>query len=156
MAWGKSASTTLTTTADEVDSGTITATKFVFVLGHIVASGNPDMLMRFNGDTGTNYAHRVSLSGGSDLTGTSEPNAQFGSDNGDFGISYIVNIGTEEKLYIGNAIDGLANGAGNAPERREIVGKWVNTTDQITSVKIRNSTAGDYLTDTNITVLGTD
>lgn len=156
MAWQKLGSTTLTTTADEVDSGTITANKFIFILGHIVPSGSPDMLMRFNADSGTNYAHRVALDGAGGFTGTSETNAQFGADNGDFGISYIVNITTEEKLYIGFANDGKANGAGNAPTRREIVGKWVNTSDQITSIKIRNSTAGDYLTDTNISVLGTD
>ena len=47
-------------------------------------------------------------------------------------------------------------GAGNAPDRREQVGKWANTSDSITSIQALNAAGGDYESGSEITVYGTD
>ena len=69
---------------------------------------------------------------------------------------YIINISSEEKLVIGHTIEVVTTGAGTAPQRMEVVGKWTNTSSQITEIDIDNPNAGDYLTDSNLTVLGRD
>jgi len=47
-----------------------------------------------------------------------------------------------------------ADGAGNAPRRREGVMKWANTSAQITKITVSNSESGSYDAGSYITVLG--
>jgi hypothetical protein len=48
-----------------------------------------------------------------------------------------------EKLVIANSITGNTAGAGTAPSRTESVGKWANTSNQITRVDIIDQYASD-------------
>ena len=47
-------------------------------------------------------------------------------------------------------------GAANAPKRMEGVGKWTNTSSQITSIDFNNGGSGSYDTGSIIKVWGSD
>ena len=54
-----------------------------------------------------------------------------------------------------HGIDGTT-GAGNDPNHSEIVGKWTNTSDSITSVNVYHTESGDYASGSECVVLGCD
>jgi hypothetical protein len=155
MAWIKAGTTTLGSAGDIISLSGLSG-KFLQVPLHIINSGGITGQMQFNSDTGSNYADRVSNSGGGDVT----HNLAYmivDADNADcFHISYLSNIATEEKLQIGFSVDQGTVGAGTAPSRREIIGKWANTSNAITSVDVKNGGIGDFDTDSNTTVLSSD
>ena len=159
MAWNKLGSTTLTTTADVINSGTFTASKFIFGMTHIFASGGDKAPnLRFDQTGGTAYATRYSPNGGADTTETSQPDIKgIGTtDDDDFMIYYTNNIGNEEKLVIMHQVNRNNTGAGNAPYREETVGKYAQTSSQVTEVGITNTGTGDYTADSNFTAIGSD
>lgn len=119
--------------------------------------------MVMNNDTNYNYSNRRSKNGGSDETRTSSDslagiqlNGNYNEGDWSFATSYITNIATKEKLAINKFMTQNTAGAGTAPERVESVGKWANTSDQITEIDITDG-AGSALTLTTgsyITVFG--
>ncbi len=130
-----------TTTSSDMDTGTFTAKKYLWVQLFIEASGGIIYDARFNGDSGSNYAYRKSTNGGADGTTTSDSvmfsNHGFGS-HPHFENWFIINNASNEKLVIVNSMSQGSAGAGNAPNRQEKVGKWANTSDQITQITINN------------------
>ena len=162
MVWGKAGSTTLTTTGDTITVSGTTASDFNQTLSHVIqTTSNIRMATRVgNGsiDTGSNYANRSSENGTSEATATSQTyHKNSGSVPSDmFAINYAVNIATEEKLFISHNVVRSTAGAGNAPQRMESVGKWANTSDQFNYIETVNDQAGDYTTDSNLSVLGSD
>jgi len=162
MAWAKLGTTTLTVAGDAIDVTSLTDNKFLMYMTHPLASGNMTDKLRINGDSGTNYALRYSNDGGTDATGTSQNFASFlgftVNPNESFSVGYIINISTEEKLIINHTTDNDAGtGAGNAPHRRESVAKFANTVDVVDEVNVFNDYGpGDFNTDSNLSVLGTN
>jgi hypothetical protein len=117
--------------------------------------------MRFNNDSGSNYAYRRSIDGGADGTATSLTNLHAlgtsASGNNQFYNFFIINKSANEKLAIFHAVDMQpGTGAGNAPRRSESVGKWANTSAQITEVEFDNLDTGDFGTGSIIKVWGAD
>ena len=47
-------------------------------------------------------------------------------------------------------------GAGNAPQRREVVTKWANTSNQITKIVMQNTDPGSYSSGSILKVWGSD
>jgi hypothetical protein len=127
-----------------MDSGSFTSKKYLYVQYYVKSSGLCRDTIRFNNDTGNNYSKRKSDEGGSDSTTTS--NAEIRSQGNRYNISYgsffVVNNSSNEKLVIGNFVGQNSSGAGaaNAPSRTEAVGKWANTSSQISSVQIYDIT----------------
>ena len=163
MAWAKNGTNTLTSSGDEIDISITTATKFNMILVHQLETGvtinSSYRVGNSTVDTGSNYSRRTQTDGGADSTNTSmDKLSSFygGIDDSGFAVGYFVNISTEEKLFIVYGIGNDATGAGTAPERREFVGKYVNTSDLIDTCRVFNESAGSYDTDSNHTVLGTD
>lgn len=157
MAWEKLSSQTLSGTEDTIDSGTITAKTFLQLLSHTLNSGTIHPATQFNSDTANNYATRDSLNGGADSTATSVGYLlSVAPSEPVFVVMYVINISAQEKICIYWSADGSTAGSGTAPRRRELVGKWVNTSSQITSAQLANQSAGDFAADSNFTVLGTD
>ena len=71
---------------------------------------------------------------------------------------FIINKQDKEKLVIAESNEGSSAGADNAPGRAEWVGKWANTSAQITSINIQkeSSSHGDFATNTSMKVWGFD
>tara|TARA_R110000850_G_scaffold258164_1_gene384614 strand:+ start:218 stop:433 length:216 start_codon:yes stop_codon:yes gene_type:complete len=70
---------------------------------------------------------------------------------------FIINNSANEKLVIGHTVSAGTAGAGTAPEFRfEFVGKWANTSSQITNITLTNKGTGDYDTTSIMKVWGSD
>jgi hypothetical protein len=147
-----------------IDSGTITAKKYLFVWVFIEgsASSQQDALMTFNGDTSTNYADRVSSNGAADNTSVNRSNIEFMHDRGTaytggrMAYGYIINNSANEKLIQGNYYRGVS-GAATAPQRSEYVGKWDNVASQITSIRVTAfGTPANYPAGSIMKVWGSD
>ena len=161
MAWGKNGSTNLSSAGDNITLSNLTASKTNMFLCHGFASGsNPVMAIQYNSDTGSNYARRGSTNGSVDGTATSGTYAHLsggGLDTGaGFVVGYILNVPSKEKLSMNFFSNGATIGAGTAPDRGEYTGKWANTSDSITTINITNANTGDFGTNSNLSVLGSE
>ena len=159
MAWAKSGTTTLGSAGDDLDITSITANKFNQVLGHHINSGDKAVNITFNDNTNSVYSRRKSFNGGSDSTAVSATKFDInlnGAAN-EFFISYVSSISGEEKLILLWNVDTNTAGAANAPTRHEWVGKFVPSPDaDITRIDTNNTGSGNYDTDSNLSVLGSD
>ena len=155
--WQELASTTLTSTANEINSGTFTAKKYLWIELNVIADGSiSGSDLQFNEDTGSNYARRYSNDGASDDTGTSESTLG-GGTGGNYGRNhwFIVNKANREKMAIGQAMWG-STGAANNPSARALTGKWANTSNQITSIKVKENGSGGWASGSILKVWGAD
>ena len=97
--------------------------------------------------------------GGADSTSASDSLINIvGNDTTPIFVNYfIINRSASEKLVIGHSAFQGTSGAGTAPQRAEGVGKWANTSSQITEIDIVNTSAdSDYGTGTIMKVWGAD
>ena len=148
--WEELASVTTTGAGTSISSGTFTAKKYLWIQAFIPAA-NHNFNLQFNGDTGSNYAKRRSEIGGADSTSTSQDRmtiGSYGSTSSDFYNIFMVNNSANEKLAIIHNVNRNTAGAGNAPYRSEFVGKWANTSAQITSVNVLQQSGGSGSFDT--------
>ena len=141
-----------------IDSGTITAKKYLWVQLYTQQSVDSNFDITFNADTGSNYTKRWSNDGGADLTNTSVTKIGLVSRTANlpqFTNMFIINNSANEKLVIAHQVNQMTAGAGTAPTRTELVGKWANTAAQITSMRI-TSGSGNLATKTILKVWGSD
>jgi len=140
--WQELADTTFTSSG--VSAQTFTAKKYIWCQFWFTsdASGNGQhfQLGDTGGiDTGSTYARRFSINGGSDSTSASQSKIYFAPQTGavtHFVNMFMINNASNEKLVIVHATTSNGSGAGNAPQRRETVGKWVETTNQCDRITI--------------------
>lgn len=162
MAWAKNGTPhTLTGAGDVMTISDLTAKKFITIMSHKLATSNTDFNIRYDNNSTADYASRYNDNGvvngdGTQVGATYTIHTGSGSID-EFVIGYICNISGQEKLSISFGMGG-ATGAGAAPSRREAVGKVDTTTNsgQFTRIDVVNLGGGDYLTDSNLSVLGTD
>ena len=159
--WKELDRVTLGSAGDVLDTGTFAAKDNLMILLHITGTTAPYPILTFNNDTGSNYAIRFSNNGAND--GSNHSQAGLDHSTGGtvqldhFATFTIRNIGSEEKLVIGHTVEQEATGAGTAPNRKEIVGKWANTANQITRVELTNSRSGhDFASGSEMVILGCD
>jgi hypothetical protein len=155
--WEELASVELGGASSTLDSGTFTAKKYLWVQAYINAT-TVDTGLTFNGDTGANYARRWSDDGGTDGTATGGNNIQVDRGNStQFLNIFIINNSANEKLGMYHTGTQNTAGAGNAPQRRELIFKWVNTSSQITSMIFTKKGSGtDLQAGSIIKVWGSD
>jgi hypothetical protein len=138
--WEELASVELGSTNINLDSGTFTAKKYLWVQMMMYPNGgaNTNFDMTFNSDTGSNYARRSSTNGATDATNVSQTSLQlwYQSNKPRFYNMFIINNSANEKLAIVNLAEEGTAGAANAPDRVEYVFKWANTSAQITSINV--------------------
>ena len=113
--------------------------------------------LQFNSDTGSNYASRYSTNNGGEATGTSSNDGilYYAPLNSSIRYmdGYIINKSDKEKFVIGEGNAQNTAGAGNGTERRELYGKWANTSDSITSIQVK-SKSGSFAAGTRLRVWG--
>ena len=158
--WEQLADVTASGSSSNLSSGTITAKKYLWIQAYVEPASSTDFVMTFNNDNATsngNYDIQVSDNGGT--YGTS-----YGRDNINLKASmttptfinlFIVNNSTTKKLCIGNAVEQNTAGASSVPNRRESVGRWNNTSAQITEIDI-DSSGGNWGSNSFIRVWGAD
>ena len=137
--WEELADVSLSSTNTSLDSGTFTAKKYLWVQMYQKGMTGNNTLYNFNSDTGSNYARRWRIDGGTEFTtspttGLMCHNA-VGTQTDNFFNMFIVNNSANEKLVISHSAYTISTGAGSAPSREEHVGKWANTSSQITSIQ---------------------
>ncbi len=160
--WEQLASVELSSAGDSISSGTFTAKKYLWIQGYVKASGAIQGKIRVgNGtiDSGSNYADRNSVDGGSDgtnISGTAIGVGGGGSTGGEFFNCFVINNASNEKLFIIHSVKQNTAGAGTAPRRKEVVGKWSNTSNQINIVEYLQSEAGSFDTGSFIKVWGSN
>ena len=157
MAWGKNGIKTLSSNGTSIDVTGLSNNKFNQILSSMEANTstlNPYSFI--NNEAGANYATRFNTNGGTDAV---QQGVNYGNYTGlgtlptpYFLVDYLAVIGTEEKLGIRHAVIQDTVGAGTAPFRTEAVYKVVNTAD-LSSFKW---TGGDFSTDDQVVVLGSD
>ncbi len=159
--WVELGRTTLGSAGDDIDVTSLADKRYLMVLENFYeTAGDVTSAYQFNGDTSNIYAMRLSPNGATDTTSVSRSNLDAknpSTDSDYFGIRYIANLSTNEKLAMINSMTGNDDGAGVAPNRNENYGKWTNTTNAISRVQTRNlGGAGDYAIGSEIVVLGWD
>lgn len=133
--------------------------KYLWIQAWVKSTGGTLGTMLRVGDTsidsGTNYAQRRQSDGGSEFTDTSttglnvEP-ATSASGLANFINCFVINNASNEKLFISHGIYGNTAGAGNAPNRRELAGKWANTSNQIGHVGIVDTSGTGSIDSTSV------
>jgi hypothetical protein len=114
--------------------------------------------LRFNGDTGANYARR-----NTDFTGTVAASSSTGasrvelaetSHSGDnWGVAQIFNQATKVKRLVGHGQYGSGSAAA-APIDFLVSAVWSNTTDQITSLQLDQTSSGDIGAGSYVLIMG--
>ena len=159
MAWNKLGTTTLGSAGDTITVSGMTTSKFKILLAHTLDTGGAIYQgLQFNSDTTNDYAVRKSYNGGADATFGTVGQMQFMGNafaSDIFGLGYLVDINGEEKLFIGFSVAENAAGAATAPTREEQADKYIEGAD-ITAANLNNTSAGDYATNSNLSVIGSD
>jgi len=153
--WHEVGRTTLGSTTKPITVSSIADKRYYMFLIDMNKSGNATWTI----DTGSNYSRRQSYDGGSDGTAVSGSTLEMATANagvGDFIVGYIANLSNKEKLFQMHWMYNSATGAGTAPTRGEHVGKWANTSNVIDTLELYNSQAGNYLSGSEVVVLGWD
>ena len=158
--WQELANVELSSAGDTLDTSTITAKKYLWIQAFIPEGAGHHGYIYFNNDTGSNYARRGSINGGSDITTTDDDEINWSHDTNSakYLNMFVINKSDKEKLCIAEYMDYGSSGAGTAPNRIEWVYKWANTSAQITSVKLYNNQASsnDFPIGTTLKVWGSD
>ena len=156
--WEELGRASVSVATDSFTVSDLKAKKHLRILVRVVNSGVVDTGLRFNGDTGNNYAYNISDNGAVSTTGASVTfiAGQTGATANQYLVYNVTNYPDTAKQVLGMLMHDGANAAGTAPHKREVAAKWHNTTDQITSITVFNSNSGDLGVGTEIVVLGHD
>lgn len=157
--WEELGRSTLSSSNDTITVSSFSARKHLLVRIVLIATGGTiGAGMTFNGDTGGNYPYRISDNGGADATAGSSTDMRLSASaaNNIFIQALINNISAQEKMVMVHTLSANTAGAGNVPGRRELVGKWANTSAQISTLAITNPGTGDFASGSEVVVLGHD
>ena len=139
--WEELASVELSSANATIDSGTITAKKYLWFQVYCAGSTASNRChIRMNSLSTSIYSDRYSSDGGSDSTDINSGSARISNNNNTspkFVNGFIVNNSSNEKLGIAHEVGANSAGAGSAPQRTESVFK-IATNTQATSLQIVN------------------
>ena len=161
MAWTLLAEDVLDVAGDLLDSGTFTATKNLAFTVYLIPDGTIHAYGYFNNDGTTtgDYARRGSINGGAEIVVAPDNEMNFTEqvDQTIYSEFKANNLDGAEKQILCHVVESSTTGAGNAPSRIVWAFKWV-TSDQITSIQIKNNLSGTSNFDVGsaLCVYGTD
>jgi len=155
----------LVSTSADGNSTTLTTSAFtakdnlhVVIYARSAVAGNYQV--RFNGDasggSSGNYATRRNYDGANEGSFQSSKFISYSATSA-LSSNMILNItnkSDKEKLVIGHCAENSTAGAGTAPNRVEFAGKWVNTSDQVTTITVLTNSGSNLTSDSYITVFG--
>lgn len=114
--------------------------------------------VRFNADSGNNYAIRSATNGAADATTANTDSISAVTITANQGYYYTWNCNnpaSNKEKYCNGFRTTSANGAGNVPARVEFASKWANLTSNITSVDlVRTASTGTLTAGSYIVVFG--
>ena len=157
--WKELGRTTLGSAGDALDVSSLADKRYYMVLTNGLNSGAIQGDYRFNSDTGSNYSYRRSINGGTDGTSTSASlifNGIPEASAPQFGVGYVANLSTKEKLILSHTVGRSTAEATTAPSRGESVGKHSQTSVAINKIDLINDGSGSWETGSEIVVLGFD
>ena len=148
------------------NTGTFTSKKYLWIQCWYKATGgglNVGLQVGNNtiSSNSGDYTYRTNQNGSSDSTSTTANNIVLDSattDSGETGFAniFVVNNSSDEKLFIISQMSVVATG-NTAPNRRETVAKFVNTSNQINIVGLYDAgTGGNFTTSSFIKVWGSN
>lgn len=158
LIWKEIGRHTLGSAADTLTVDNLPSYRFLMIKTVMLATGgtvNPSL--RFNNDSGSNYAGRYSDDGAADITSVSQSSALFRAGTvsvPQHGLGWLTNLASSEKILRFECTEQATAGAANAPGRLEGVQKWVNTSVVISRVDLVNSSTGDFATGSELIVYG--
>ena len=165
--WKELGRTTLGSSGDDIDISSLADKRYYMVLCSDLPTGNTQWYPRLgNGsfDTSNNYATRESYNGATDGANANQPSIRWNTSitasytNPKFGVGYISNLATKEKLTMFHGVAQQSAGAGTSPDRLGFnVAKWVNTSNQIDIIEyLNNGGTGDFGTNSTMKVWGSN
>ena len=163
--WVEVGRTTLGSTTKPITVSSIPDKRYYMILVDMNKSGNATSNIRVGNttiDPNNNYADRGSYNGAADGTPRTSVSthelATASAGVGDFIVGYVANLSAKEKLMQYYWVYNGAINAGTAPERAEKVGKWTNggVSAVIDTIQLYNSQSGNYLSGSEVVVLGWD
>ena len=155
----KLGSTTLSVAGDTITTS-FTAKKYLRIIFYSPHSSTVRAGVRFNSDSGNNYAQSIGENGGAMGSAISQAQVLVTAGSNDYSTWAILegyNVSNQEKIFRLTGMNNGPGGAANPPgNMREGIVKWANTSAQISSVSMVNSSIGDFGIGTELIVLGHD
>lgn len=156
--WEELGRVTLASSGAAMTISSFTARKYLKIIVNHTQVGLVAELIRFNNDSGANYARRSGVNQGADTTTTSGTSWDLYGDTSqvrhvEFEITNnlaAVKLG----IYFIN-VTGAIGSAATAPNRVEGIGMWANTAAQITRVDYLTS-SGSFAAGSEMIILGHD
>lgn len=157
--WEEIGRTTLGSAGDTIAVSSFAARNYLMIIFKGTATGGTlDASFTFNSDSGANYAWRGN-NNGTLTTGVSASAmpleagtvASGGTERCQISIN---NTTSQEKMMEITTCSVVTAGAGTAPNQFAVVGKWVNTSAQVTTISFANAGTGDFAIGSEIVVLG--
>jgi hypothetical protein len=155
--WEEIARITISSNTDNITLSSIPARKYLQVhFTGIATGGTLNTQIRFNSDTGNNYAYSLFNNGA--YSATTSTNLMPLDSSAPVGVQYgvynIINISNREKMVEGTMVSSTATGAATAPTAIILHGKWANTANLINTILYFNNGTGDFAAGSEIIVLG--
>ncbi len=158
--WEELGRTTLAVAGDTISIASIAARKYLRIIIACKNSGNIASLIRFNNDSGTNYAYQSSYSGAA--FGTTVSVSQFPIQPATVAEAYpftsdveVWNSSSEHKIIKTRNCDAYGVNATTSANFSETFGKWASTA-QVTRVDCINGSSGDFAIGSEMVILGKD
>lgn len=134
--------------------------KVLYIQMSVASSGADSWAIRFNADSGSNYAQRISVNNGADVAIVNQTSLLISTVTANKFFHFFLSceniLSTQEKYCVSDRAT-ANNGAGNAPDRTEFVSKWANTSSNITSIQFaRTGGTGTMNVNSNIIVWGSN
>tara|TARA_R100000900_G_scaffold61814_1_gene49544 strand:+ start:1392 stop:2489 length:1098 start_codon:yes stop_codon:yes gene_type:complete len=146
---------------DSIDVSNISNKKYLMFIVQTIPSGDTNLGLRFNGETGSRYSQNGSFNTASDSSGSATSTSCVGNYGSAITtpalhIGYVVNETNKIKLIRSNSV--IQKGTSSAPDIQESWGTFAPSTitEVIEDLSWINSDSGSFDSDSELIVLGWD